>query len=86
MNKVTVYTTALCPYCYRAKKLLAKKGVEIEEIDVMFDADKRQEMMARSGRKTVPQIFIAGGHVGGFDDLAALDHAGKLEPLLRAEA
>jgi glutaredoxin 3 len=83
MAKVTMYTTAVCPYCIRAEKLLASKGVTgIEKIRVDLDPDRRQEMMEKSGRRTVPQIWIGGRHVGGFDDLAALDHAGELDPLL----
>lgn len=83
MSNVVLYTTGLCPYCYRAKKLLDRKGVSYEEIDVMFTAGKRDEMIQRSGRRTVPQIFIGETHVGGYDDLAALESAGKLEPLLQ---
>ncbi len=78
-----MYTTGLCPYCYRAKKLLDGKGVSYEEIDIMFTAGKRDEMIKRSGRRTVPQIFIGDTHVGGFDDLAAMDSAGTLDPLLQ---
>ncbi|HET9699822.1 MAG TPA: glutaredoxin 3 [Burkholderiales bacterium] len=83
MAKVTMYTTAVCPYCIRAEKLLASKGVtEIEKIRVDLDPGRRDEMMQKSGRRTVPQIWIGERHVGGFDDLAALDHAGELDPLL----
>lgn len=83
MARVTMYTTAVCPYCIRAEKLLAAKGVtEIEKIRVDLDPGRRDEMMQRSGRRTVPQIWIGERHVGGFDDLAALDHAGELDPLL----
>jgi len=81
-NEVVMYTTGLCGYCRAAKKLLDKKGVEYENIAVDFDAEKRQEMMDRSGQRTVPQIFIGDHHVGGFDDLSALDMAGELDPLL----
>ncbi len=82
---VTIYTTMLCPYCYRAKALLSEKGVAFKEIDVGMDADKRDEMTKRAhGGYTVPQIFINGNHVGGCDDLYALDRAGKLDPLLAA--
>jgi glutaredoxin 3 len=85
MAKVTIYTTPLCPYCYRAKRLLDSKGVEYDEIDVSMDADARSDMVQRAqGRTTVPQIFIDGQHVGGSDDLHALDRSGKLDPLLAA--
>lgn len=82
-TKVVVYTTLLCPYCHRAKALLRKKGVSFVEIDVGMDSAKRAEMTKRAhGRHTVPQIFIAGTHVGGSDDLHALDDEGKLDLLL----
>lgn len=81
--KVEIYTTWSCPYCYRAKALLTGKGVEFEEYDVSMGGPKRQEMLSRApGRTTVPQIFIGNVHVGGSDDLAALDRAGKLDMLL----
>ena len=86
MADITMYTTPICPFCYRAKKLLSGKGVNINEVDVMMSPGKRDEMIARSGRRTVPQIFIGDTHVGGFDDLAALDRAGGLDPLLAAPA
>jgi len=83
MQRVRMYTTPICPYCVRAKQLLKKKGVEVEEVDVFMDTDARAEMEAKSqGRKTVPQIFVGETHVGGCDDLYALDRAGKLDPLL----
>jgi len=83
MAKVELYTTMFCPYCARARSLLAKKGVDYADIDVMADTAKRDEMVARSGgRQTVPQIFINGSHIGGSDELAALDRAGKLDALL----
>mgnify|MGYP001544910372 CR=1 FL=1 len=83
MAKVEMYTTMWCGYCARARGLLQKKGVAFEDIDVESDTSKREEMMQRAhGRTTVPQIFIDGVHVGGSDDLAALDRAGKLDPLL----
>jgi glutaredoxin 3 len=83
MKRVRMYTTPICPYCVRAKQLLKKKGIEVEEVDVFADSDARAEMEAKSqGRKTVPQIFVGETHVGGFDDLYALDQAGKLDPLL----
>lgn len=83
MTDVTIYTTMMCPYCYRAKQLLQKKGVDYTEIDVSMDAAKRAEMTQKaSGRRTVPQIFVGATHVGGCDDLYALDQAGKLDTLL----
>ena len=83
MKPVRMYTTPICPYCVRAKSLLAKKGVKVEEIDVFMDAGARDEMLAKSGgARTVPQIFIGDTHVGGCDDLYALEKAGKLDPLL----
>jgi glutaredoxin 3 len=82
-----MYSTAVCPYCVRAEKLLRERGVaEIEKIRVDLDPDRRAEMMERTGRRTVPQIFIGKTHVGGCDDLIALDQAGKLLPLLSGEA
>jgi glutaredoxin 3 len=85
MAKVEIYTTMLCPYCYRAKKLLSERGADFTEIDVMMDQKLRKEMVARAnGRRTVPQIFINGTHVGGSDELYALDAAGKLQPMLEA--
>ncbi len=84
MARVEIYSTLFCAYCARAKSLLEKKGVDYLNIDVMEDTSKRDEMMARSGgRRTVPQIFINGEHVGGYDDLHALDRAGKLDAKLR---
>jgi len=78
-----MYCTAVCPYCVRAEQLLQRKGVKaIEKIRVDLEPERRQEMMARTGRRTVPQIYIGETHIGGFDDLAALDHAGGLDPLL----
>lgn len=83
MAKVEMYTTMWCGYCARARGLLNRKGVAFEDIDVEADSSKRDEMIQRAhGRTTVPQIFIDGVHVGGSDDLAALDHAGKLDALL----
>ena len=83
MAKVEMYTTMWCGYCARARNLLHRKGVDFEEIDVEVDTSKRTEMVKRAGgRTTVPQIFIDGAHVGGSDELAALDRAGKLDPLL----
>ena len=79
---VVMYTTGWCPYCARARKLLAAKQVSFEEIDVESQPEKRAEMQTRSGRRTVPQIFIGDQHVGGSDDLHALEDAGKLDGLL----
>ncbi len=82
--KVLMYCTAVCPYCQRAEQLLKRKGVTaIEKIRIDLDLGQRDEMMTRTGRRTVPQIYIGDTHVGGFDDLAALDHAGGLDPLLQ---
>lgn len=81
--KVLMYCTAVCPFCVRAEQLLKHKGVtDIEKIRVDLEPQQRQTMMERTGRRTVPQIYIGATHVGGFDDLAALDHAGGLDPLL----
>jgi glutaredoxin 3 len=81
--KVVMYSTAVCPYCVRAEQLLRQRGVEaIEKIRIDVDPALRNEMMERTGRRTVPQIYIGDTHVGGFDDLAALDRAGGLAPLL----
>jgi glutaredoxin 3 len=83
MAKVEIYTKFLCPFCTRAKALLAQKGAAFEEIDISMGGPRRAEMLERAkGRSTVPQIFIDGFHVGGSDDLAALNAAGKLDPLL----
>ena len=84
MAKIDIYTKFLCPYCSRAKSLLSKKGAEYNEIDISMGGEKRQEMLSRSGgRSTVPQIFIGETHVGGSDELAALEREGKLEALLQ---
>lgn len=83
MPQITMYSTAVCPYCVRAEQLLKHKGVrEITKIRVDLDTEKRTEMMQRTGRRTVPQIYIGEHYVGGCDDLYALDHAGKLDALL----
>ncbi|MCC6918048.1 MAG: glutaredoxin 3 [Alphaproteobacteria bacterium] len=82
MKPVTIYTTAWCPYCHRAKALLTRKGVAFNEIDVTMDADTREEMARKAGRTSVPQIWIGEEHVGGSDDLHALERAGKLDALL----
>lgn len=85
MAKVEIYTKFLCPYCTRAKSLLSAKGVAFEEYDITMGGPKRAEMLERAaGRTTVPQVFIDGKHIGGSDDLAALDRAGGLDPLLAA--
>lgn len=82
---VQMYTTAVCPYCIRAKQLLVARGVtQIEEIRVDLDPERRDEMMQKTRRRTVPQIFIGDTHVGGCDDLYALDAAGGLRPLLES--
>ncbi|MDH4114098.1 MAG: glutaredoxin 3 [Burkholderiaceae bacterium] len=82
-NRVLMYSTAVCPYCQRAEALLKARGAaEIEKIRIDADPARRDEMVNRTGRRTVPQIFIGETHVGGFDDLAALDRDGKLVPLL----
>jgi len=82
MARIEIYTTPFCGYCARAKGLLDSKGAPYEEMDVMMDEKKRAEMRERSRRTTVPQIFINGQHIGGSDELAALEQAGKLDPLL----
>ena len=80
-----MYSTAVCPFCLRAEMLLKAKGItEIEKIRVDLDARQREEMTQKTGRRTVPQIYIGDAHVGGFDELAALEHAGKLDSLLAA--
>ena len=83
MATVQIYATSWCPYCTRARQLLAAKGAAIEEIDVEARPGARDEMVARSGRRTVPQIFINQTHIGGCDDLIALDARGGLDPLLQ---
>lgn len=81
--KVVMYATGWCPYCIRAEQLLRQRGVEaLEKIDVESEPGRREEMMKKSGRRTVPQIWIGERHVGGYDDIAALDRAGELAPLL----
>lgn len=85
MAKVEIYTTLFCPYCERAKALLAKKGIAFEEMDAPHGSQARRDAIERSGgRTTVPQIFINGQAIGGSDDLAALERAGRLDPLLAA--
>jgi glutaredoxin 3 len=83
MPQILMYTTATCPYCVNAERLLRSKGVmEIDKVRVDLEPQKRVEMMEKTGRRTVPQIWIGERHVGGFDDLRALDMAGELDPLL----
>jgi glutaredoxin 3 len=84
MAAVTLYSKSWCPYCVRARELLARKGATVQEIDIEARPDQRAVMLERSGRTTVPQIFIGDRHVGGCDDLHALDAAGGLDPLLAA--
>ncbi|HEY1026095.1 MAG TPA: glutaredoxin 3 [Pseudomonas sp.] len=84
MQAVTLYTTGYCPYCVNAKSLLRRKGVAFEEIDVGASPQRLAEMLQRSNRRSVPQIFIGERHVGGFDDLATLEHQGRLDELLQA--
>lgn len=85
MAKVRMYTTAVCPYCQMAEQLLRSKGVaEIDKVRIDLDPVQREDMMTKTGRRTVPQIYIGDTHVGGYDDLSALDRAGKLDPLLAA--
>ncbi len=86
-DRIVVYSTPFCGYCGAAKRLLAGKGVDVTEIDVMFDPEQRQKMMEMSGgRRTVPQIFIDGRHIGGFEDLSALDANGELDQLLATKS
>ncbi|WDI30497.1 glutaredoxin 3 [Hyphococcus flavus] len=83
MKEITVYTKPLCPYCFRALALFEKKGVKANEVSAAYDKDKRQEMLAKSnGKTTYPQIFVGDIHVGGYDELAALERDGKLDALL----
>ena len=84
MAHVTIYTRPFCGYCARALKLLNDKGIEFTEIEAGFDPDKRREMMNRSGRTTFPQIFVDDRHIGGCDEMMALERAGRLDPLLAA--
>ena len=82
MAHVEIYTTPSCPFCVRAKRLLEARGIDYDEIDVADDPALRADLVRRTGRRTVPQIFIGDKHVGGFEELAALDHKGELDPLL----
>jgi glutaredoxin 3 len=85
MPRIVMYATGVCPFCVMAERLLRAKGVaEIEKIRVDLEPERRKEMMERTGRRTVPQIYVGDQHVGGYDDLAALDRAGGLDPLLQA--
>ncbi len=85
-SPVRMFSTAVCPFCVMAERLLRSKGVtEIEKIRIDLDPEARQDMMTRTGRRTVPQIYIGARHVGGYDDLAALDRGGELTPLLARE-
>lgn len=87
MTPVVMYSTAVCPFCVQAERLLRAKGVaDIAKVRVDLEPERRQEMMLKTGRRTVPQIYIGALHVGGYDDLVALDRAGKLIPLLTAES
>jgi glutaredoxin 3 len=87
MALVTMYTTASCPYCIQAERLLTRKGVtDVEEVRVDLLPERRMEMMRKTGRRTVPQIYIGERHVGGFDELAALERTGKLDTLLAVQA
>jgi len=87
MAEITMYTTAYCPYCNNAERLLENKGVtDIHKIRIDEEPEKRMEMMEKTGRRTVPQIYINEQHIGGFDDLRALDLAGELESMLSADA
>lgn len=82
MADIVVYTTKVCPYCVRAKQLLERKGASYKEVDVSHDQEARMALVERTKQRTVPQIFINDQHIGGYDDLYALDRAGKLDPLL----
>ena len=85
MAKVLMYSTGVCPFCLMAERLLRAKGVSaIEKVRVDLEPERRVEMMEKTGRRTVPQIYVGDRHVGGYDDLAALDRAGGLDPLLKA--
>lgn len=84
MSRITMYTTATCPYCVAAKNFLASRGAAWDEVRVDLDFDRRREMVERAQRTSVPQIFIGDTHVGGFDDMVKLDRAGGLKPLLEA--
>lgn len=83
MTDVVIYTTQVCPYCVRAKQLFQRKGVSYREIDISFDQAERMALVARTRQRTVPQIFINDQHIGGCDDLYALERSGQLDPLLQ---
>jgi glutaredoxin 3 len=86
MARVMMYSTASCPFCIQAERLLARKGVtDIEKIRVDLEPARRMEMMQKTGRRTVPQIYIGQQHIGGFEELAALERAGRLDPLLAGQ-
>jgi glutaredoxin 3 len=85
MNRIEMYTTAICPYCLAAKNFLSRKGLTVEEIRIDLDPAQRQEMVSKTRRMTVPQIFVNGHHVGGYDDLVSLDRRGELAPLLHSD-
>lgn len=87
MRPITMYATAVCPFCVQAERLLRSRGVaDIDKIRVDLDPSRRQEMLLKTGRRTVPQIYIGEQHVGGYDDLVALDRAGKLAPMLAGQS
>ena len=86
MNKIEIYTKAYCPYCHRAKAVLDSKGVQYKEIDISTDTTLQAEMIKRSNRRTVPQIFIDGEHIGGSDDLMRIKQTGELDKLIAKEA
>ena len=86
MAKIMMYTTGVCPFCRMAERLLEAKGItHIDKVRIDLEPEKRAEMMQKTGRRTVPQIYIGATHVGGFDELAALENAGRLDELLRGE-
>jgi len=85
MTDVVMYSAGWCPYCSRARALFERKGIAFREIDIETDAELRNEMIARSGRRSVPQIFIGARHVGGFEELYELERSGELEPLIQTE-
>lgn len=85
MARIEIYSSMLCGFCYRAKKLLDSKGVEYDDIDIMLTPGRRAEMMERSGRRSVPQIFVDGAHIGDCSEIYALEDAGKLDPILEGK-
>ena len=86
MAKVVMYSTGVCPYCQMAERLLMSKGVAVEKVRIDLQPERRAEMMEKTGRRTVPQIYVGETHVGGYDDLAALEREGKLDELLQRAA